>query len=71
MQHLRGLGLKSATDIVGAGWQPTYPANRSFPPLMAIDHVLVNSRLTATSITTLPNKDSDHLGLLAVLAGTQ
>lgn len=70
MQQLRGLGLKSATDIVGAGWQPTYPANRRFPPLMSIDHVLVNDQLTATSITTLQNKDSDHLGLLAVLAGT-
>lgn len=70
MQQLRGLGLKSATDIVGAGWQPTYPANRRFPPLMPIDHVLVNDQLTATSITTLQNKDSDHLGLLAVLAGT-
>lgn len=71
MQQLRGLGLKSATDIVGAGWQPTYPANRRFPPLMAIDHILVNSQLTATSITTLQNRDSDHLGLIAVLAGTQ
>ena len=71
MQQLRGLGLKSATDVVGAGWQPTYPANRGVPPLLPIDHVLINSQLTATSITTLQNKDSDHLGLIAVLAGTQ
>ena len=71
MQRLRALGLKSATDVVGAGWQPTYPANRTFPPLMPIDHVLINSQLTATSITTFKNEGSDHLGLIAVLAGTQ
>jgi len=70
MQQLRGLGLKSATDVVGAGWQPTYPANRIFPPLMPIDKVLINSQLTATSITTFKNQGSDHLGLIAVLAGT-
>ena len=51
MQQLRGLGLKSATDVLGAGWLPTYPANRRFPPLLPIDHVLVNDQLTATSIT--------------------
>ena len=64
-------GLKSATDVAGAGWLPTYPANRRFPPLMPIDHVLINSQLTATSITTFQIEGTDHLGLIAVLAGTQ
>ena len=49
MRALTHDGLESATDIVGAGWLPTYPANRRFPPLIPIDHVLVNKLLTASS----------------------
>ena len=71
MQRLRRLGLRSASDIVGAGWQPTYPAGRRIiPPLLPIDHVLVNDRLTATSVTTFEVSGSDHRGILATLAGT-
>jgi endonuclease/exonuclease/phosphatase (EEP) superfamily protein YafD len=63
-------GLTSATDIVGAGWLPTYPANRVLPPLLPIDHVLVNDRLTATSISTVKISRTDHLGLMTTIAGT-
>ncbi|RYZ25911.1 MAG: endonuclease/exonuclease/phosphatase family protein, partial [Propionibacteriaceae bacterium] len=68
--RLRADGLRSATDLVGAGWVPTYPADRAFPPLLPIDHVLVNDRLTATGLRTVRLPGSDHLGLLATLAGT-
>jgi endonuclease/exonuclease/phosphatase (EEP) superfamily protein YafD len=61
-------GLTSATDIVGAGWLPSYPANRLLPPLLPIDHVMVNDRLTATSITTVKISGTDHLGLIASIA---
>jgi endonuclease/exonuclease/phosphatase (EEP) superfamily protein YafD len=72
MQQLRRLGLRSASDIVGAGWQPTYPAGRRLvPPLLPIDHVLVNDRrLTATSVTAHNVPGTDHRGLLVTLAGT-
>jgi endonuclease/exonuclease/phosphatase (EEP) superfamily protein YafD len=71
MQQLRRMGLRSVTDITGAGWLPTYPANRRLiPPLLPIDHVLLNDRLTATSVTTFAAAGSDHLGLLTTLAGT-
>jgi endonuclease/exonuclease/phosphatase (EEP) superfamily protein YafD len=71
MQQLRRLGLSSASDIVGAGWVPTYPAGRrTIPLLLPIDHVLVNDRLTATSVTTFAVAGTDHLGILATLAGT-
>jgi endonuclease/exonuclease/phosphatase (EEP) superfamily protein YafD len=63
-------GLTSATDIVGAGWLPTYPANHALPPLLPIDHVMVNDRLTATSISTVKISRTDHLGLIATIAGT-
>ncbi len=63
-------GLTSATDVLGAGWLPTYPANSRVPPLLAIDHVLLNAGMTATSLRTVDVAGSDHLGLLATLART-
>lgn len=69
MQALQRAGLKSATDVAGAGWLPTYPANRSFPPLLPIDHIMINKDLTATSVTSFAVSGSDHRGLMATLAG--
>jgi endonuclease/exonuclease/phosphatase (EEP) superfamily protein YafD len=69
LQDLRADGLRSAADLAGAGWMPTYPANRAYPPLFPIDHVLVNQRLTATEIHTVRVAGTDHLGLVATLAG--
>lgn len=71
MRQLRRDGLESATDIVGAGWLPTYPANSTIPPLVPIDHVLVNHFLTATSIQRFQVPGTDHLGLMVQLAGTR
>ena len=70
MQTLRRAGLKSATDVAGAGWLPTYPANGPIPPLLPIDHVLINEDLTASSVSSFPVSGSDHRGLFATLAGT-
>jgi endonuclease/exonuclease/phosphatase (EEP) superfamily protein YafD len=70
MQALQGAGLESATDVAGAGWLPTYPANRRFPPLLPIDHIMINKDLTATSVSSFAVSGSDHRGLLATLAGT-
>ena len=68
MQRLRALGLKSVTDVAGAGWLPTFPADRRYPPLVPIDHVLIDEQLTATSVSTFQVDGSDHLGLLTTLA---
>lgn len=68
MLDLRRLGLESVTDVVGAGWLPTYPANRPFPPLLPIDHVLVDDQLTATSVHRVRVAGTDHLGLLTTIA---
>ena len=70
MQRLRRLGLRSTTDLAGAGWLPTYPANRRLPPLLPIDDVLVNERLTATAVTAATVARTDHRGLLVSIAGT-
>lgn len=71
MQRLRRLGLRSATDLTGGGWVPTYPADRTVPPLLPIDHVLVNSALTVTELTAATVPGTDHRGLLVTIAGTQ
>lgn len=70
MMALRRDGLRSATDVAGGGWLPTYPANRRIPPLLPIDHVYINSRLTATSVGTFRVGGTDHFGLQVTLAGT-
>lgn len=70
MRNLYADGWRSAADLVGAGYVSTYPADRRFPPLIGIDHVLVNAGLTATSLSTFEIAGTDHLGLRAVLAGT-
>jgi endonuclease/exonuclease/phosphatase (EEP) superfamily protein YafD len=69
MRDLRRLGLKSATDVVGAGWLPTWPANRGYPPLIPLDHVLIDPQLTATAVRTFTVSGTDHRGVLATLAG--
>ena len=71
IQALRRIGLESATDVAGAGWLPTYPANRRFPPLLPIDHVLINNELTASSVISFAVSGTDHRGLLATLAGAK
>ena len=68
MQRLRALGLASVTDVAGAGWLPTYPADRRYPPLVPIDHILIDEQLTAISVSTFQVDGSDHLGLITTLA---
>jgi len=70
MLRLHRLGLRSAADLAAAGWLPTYPSGGVLPPLLPIDHVLVNQRLTATAVTAVTAPGSDHRGLLAGIAGT-
>ncbi len=70
MRSLYADGWRSAADLVGAGFVRTYPADRRFPPLIGIDHVLVNAGLTATALSTFQIAGTDHLGLRAAVAGT-
>lgn len=71
MRDLRSDGLRSATDVAGAGWLPTFPAGSRVPALIPIDHVMINTHLTATDARTVEVPGTDHLGLLATLAGTR
>lgn len=70
MRRLYAAGRRSAADLAGAGHVTTFPANRRFPPLIGIDHILVDDRLTATAFETFEVPGTDHLGVRAVIAGT-
>ena len=57
-------GFKNAAEQAGAGMVRTFPAERSIPALIGIDHILtLNS--TATDVQTVPVPGSDHLGVTA------
>jgi endonuclease/exonuclease/phosphatase (EEP) superfamily protein YafD len=60
-------GYGDAAREIGAGYLPTYPADRWFPPVLAIDHVLT-SGLAPTDVATVALTGSDHRGLLVRLS---
>jgi endonuclease/exonuclease/phosphatase (EEP) superfamily protein YafD len=68
MRRFRAEGFRDSDDLVGAGWQPTYPAEGNVPPLLGIDHILLSPDLTATSFATEHTAGSDHRGVTATVA---
>ncbi|MCW2495633.1 endonuclease/exonuclease/phosphatase family protein [Jatrophihabitans sp.] len=67
--QFRGLladGYGDAAAELGAGYLPTYPTDRWFPPLIAIDHVLTEN-VQPAHLSTVGLTGSDHRGLLARL----
>ena len=70
MRALYADGFRSAAHLAGAGFVRTWPSDRRFPPVIGIDHVLVDGPLTATAFDTFQVPRTDHLGIRAVIAGT-
>lgn len=63
---LTGDGFRDAAEQSGAGMLRTYPADRWWPPVLAIDHVLVaGADVTGAEAVDLPG--SDHRGVLAAV----
>lgn len=71
MRQLADDGFESATDLAGAGWLPTYPSHATLPPLIPIDHILLNDALTASSVTSFAIAGTDHRGLRALIGGSR
>jgi endonuclease/exonuclease/phosphatase (EEP) superfamily protein YafD len=65
-RHLLQGGYADAADQAGAGFTATYPANRFFPPVLAIDHVLTRDAV-AHKVDTIDLPGSDHRGLLVTV----
>jgi endonuclease/exonuclease/phosphatase (EEP) superfamily protein YafD len=56
-------GYADAADQAGAGFTPTYPADRFFPPMIAIDHVLTRDAI-GRRVDTVEITGSDHRALV-------
>jgi len=74
-RDLLAAGLRDTAERTNAGWQPTWPAGGAvtvlgvpLPRLVQIDHVLVGSRLTSRSMSTVAIDGTDHRGVLAEVA---
>jgi len=70
LAELRGLigrGYRDAADAAGKGLEPTWPVGRTMPPLIAIDHVLVDRRLGIAAYGVLDLPGSDHRAIYARL----
>lgn len=59
--------LVDAAEQAGAGWLPTFPDNRPYPPLIAIDHVLMSPSLRASEVAAFSVQYGAHRGLTARL----
>lgn len=65
--RFRGLltgGYRDAGQLAGAGFLPTYPTDKAYPPVVGIDHVLLRG-LGASEVTGHDVPGADHLALLA------
>ncbi|MER7501838.1 endonuclease/exonuclease/phosphatase family protein [Nonomuraea pusilla] len=69
LRRLLARGYKDAADQVGAGLVPTWPANRRvLPPIITIDHVLVDERVGVEEVSVRDVPGTDHRAVLAVLS---
>jgi endonuclease/exonuclease/phosphatase (EEP) superfamily protein YafD len=68
LRRVLARGYKDAADQVGAGLIPTWPANRRLPPIITIDHVLVDQRVGVKDVSVLTVPGTDHRAVFAELA---
>lgn len=59
-------GYEDAAFQAGSGRNFTFPANKRYPPVLGIDHVLTRNA-TATSTATMELPGTDHRALLVVV----
>lgn len=65
-RDLLGDGFTDAGELAGAGFVPTYPADRWYPALLAIDHVVVRDAAVGVyERVDLPG--SDHHGIFTTV----
>ncbi|TMR94299.1 endonuclease/exonuclease/phosphatase family protein [Nonomuraea basaltis] len=67
LRKLLSRGYKDAAGQVGAGLIPTWPANKRVPPIITIDHVLVDQRVGVREVSVRDVPGTDHRAVLAEL----
>jgi len=68
LRDLLGRGYRDAAEVAGEGLEPTWPAGRTLPPLITIDHVLADRRLGIAAYDVLDLPGSDHRAVYAEVA---
>ena len=68
-RDLLAAGFADCADVAARRPWPgfTWPANRWYPPVMRLDHILVSPGITVTEARTVAVPGTDHRGVLAVL----
>jgi endonuclease/exonuclease/phosphatase (EEP) superfamily protein YafD len=64
-RRLLDRGFSDGLDL--AGWAATWPADRLLPPVLRIDHALVDGDLTSLGAGTFTLPGSDHRGVTIAL----
>jgi endonuclease/exonuclease/phosphatase (EEP) superfamily protein YafD len=67
LRDLLGTGYIDAAEFTGAGLIATWPVGRHLPPLVTIDHVLVDRRSAAVATSVQTIAGSDHRAVFADL----
>jgi endonuclease/exonuclease/phosphatase (EEP) superfamily protein YafD len=69
LRRLLATGLDDAAAATSWSWGGlSWPADRPFPPLTRIDHVLTSPDATAQSVSTFSIVGTDHRGVIARLS---
>ena len=61
-------GYADGGDATGNGLEPTWPAGRTLPPLITIDHILADRRLGFLDFGVEDVPGSDHRAVFAAIA---
>ncbi len=67
MRRFLDQGYADAADRVGQGLVPTWPAGKSIPPIITIDHVVVDQRVGVNEVSVHTVPGTDHRAVFADL----
>ncbi|MFI6508445.1 endonuclease/exonuclease/phosphatase family protein [Streptosporangium sp. NPDC050855] len=67
MRRFLGRGYLDAADGAGEGLTPTWPVNDRVPPLITIDHVVVDRRVGVNEVSVHTVPGTDHRAVFADL----
>ncbi|GAA4230218.1 endonuclease/exonuclease/phosphatase family protein [Streptosporangium album] len=67
MRRFLSRGYADSADLAGQGLTPTWPANKRVPPIITIDHVVVDQRVKVAGVSVHTVPGTDHRGLFADL----
>lgn len=69
LRRLLDTGYRDAAEVAGEGLSLTWPAGRPrLPPLVAIDHLLVDERLAVRRVRVIDVPGTDHRAVFASLS---